>query len=162
MQCTSSKAIISKLLKATATTALSQQLSTTMAMVVTWSQRWRLVSITRNRQGISQKLGVQEEVTQILNILPLSLNITVVEATEILRPILTLGIGLLIFFEYLMVLFLVLELGSSMEGLHLEEEEQVVVVAIVVGVAMEVEKRQEHPMTTEGSSLKNNTGCLLR
>merc|ERR1711899_368150 len=45
------------------------------------------------------------------------------------------------------------------EGLHLEEEEQVVVVAIVVGVAMEV-KRQEHPMTTEGSSLRNNTGCL--
>ena len=61
-----------------------------------------------------------------------------------------------------MVLFLVLELGSSMEGLHLEEEEQVVVVAIVVGVAMEAEKRQEHPMTTEGSSLKSNTGCLLR
>lgn len=105
---------------------------------------------------------MQEEVTQILNISPLSLNITVVEATEILRPILTLGIGLLNFYEYLMVLFLVLELGSSMEGLHLEEEEQVVVVAIVVGVAMEVEKRQEHPMTTEGSSLRNNTGCLLR
>ena len=97
MQCTSSKAIISKVLKATATTARSPQLSTTMAMVVTWSQRWRLVSITRNRQGIRQRQGVQEEVTQILNISPLSLNITVVEATEILRPILTLGIGLLKF-----------------------------------------------------------------
>ena len=60
-----------------------------------------------------------------------------VEATEILRPILTPGIGLLNFYEYLMVLFLVLELGSSTEGLHLEEEEQVVVGAIVVGVAME-------------------------
>ena len=71
---------------------------------------------------------MQEEVTQILNILPLSLNITVVGATEILRPILIPGIGLLIFYEYLMVLFLVLELGSSMEGLHLEEEVQVVVV----------------------------------
>merc|ERR1719220_1920518 len=106
-------------------TARSPQLSTTMAMVVTWSQRWRPVSITRNRQGIRQRQGVQEEVTQILNILPLSLNIMVVGATEILRPILT----------------LVLELGSSMEGLHLEEEVQVVVVAIVVGVAMEVEKR---------------------
>ena len=80
---------------------------------------------------------MQEEVTQILNISPLSLNITVVEATEILRPILTPGIGLLKFYEYLMVLFLVLELGSNMEGLRLEEEEQEVVVAIVVGVAME-------------------------
>ena len=105
---------------------------------------------------------MQEEVTQILNISPLSLNITVVEDTEILRPTLIQGIGLLNFYEYHMVLFLVLELGSSMEGLHLEEEEQVVVVAIVVGVAMEVEKRQEHPMTTEGSSLRNNIGCLLR
>ena len=66
------------------------------------------------------------------------------------------------FYEYLMVLFLVLELGSSTEGLHLEEEEQVEVVAVVVGVAMELEKRQEHPMTTDGSSLRNNIGCLLR
>ena len=55
-----------------------------------------------------------------------------VEATEILRPILTPGIGLLNFYEYLMVLFLVLELGSSTEGLHLEEEEQVEVEVVQV------------------------------